>query len=66
MFGKSTNNAVQILLSGDVQSWNVLHPVLHPGFYFCLSVNGVLLPVDAPSGSFVRAFLSSPLTRSHV
>lgn len=28
VFGKSTNNAVQILLSGDIQSWNVLHPVL--------------------------------------
>lgn len=28
VFGKNTNNAVQILLSGDCQSWNVLYPVL--------------------------------------
>lgn len=35
-------------------------------FYFCPSVNGVLLPVSAPIGSSVKAFLILPLTPSPV
>lgn len=35
VFEKSSNNAVQILLSGGIQSWNVLHPVLLLFLSFC-------------------------------
>lgn len=62
VFGMNTNNAVQILLSGDIQSWNVLHPVLLLFLPFC---EWRPLPSQC-SGSSGKAFFTSPLTPSCV
>lgn len=56
LFRYNTNN---VILTGDIESRNVLLPVL----LFFLSYHQCTLPVDAPTGSSAGTFLDPPLTQ---